>query len=151
MSAANAVAGAGAASAIAGAAIAGEVGGAEGVMGQLTTRVAVGTERRAPSAKKRKREAADFIDPTFFMTHEKPDNPEQTKLAQADAYLRVGAGDSTSQLQQAVLDLVEDERDGLRKSRSVLKWDQKKKKYVREHLGQAGASRPLFKRPGMID
>ena len=36
------------------------------------------------------------------------------------------------------LDLVEDEPDGLKKRRSVLKWDQKKRKYVREVLGQTG-------------
>jgi hypothetical protein len=95
--------------------------------------------RRASSTKKRKRDVADFIDPAFFLSHEKPGDPERAKLAQSDAYLRVGAGDNTSQLEQAVLDLVEDERDGVRKARSILKWDQKKRKYVREQLGHTGA------------
>ena len=41
-------------------------------------------------------------------------------------------------MDDAVMDLVEDEREGARKRQSVLKWDQKKKKYVRETLGQSG-------------
>ena len=34
------------------------------------------------------------------------------------------------------MDLIEDERDGISRQRSVIRWDQRKKKYVRESLGQ---------------
>ena len=36
------------------------------------------------------------------------------------------------------MDLVEDEKEGVRKRNSVLKWDHKRRKYVRETLGQSG-------------
>ena len=33
------------------------------------------------------------------------------------------------------MDLVEDEREGIQKRRSIVQWDAKKKKYVRQTLG----------------
>ena len=36
------------------------------------------------------------------------------------------------------MDIVEDERDGIQKRRSVVTWDKRKKKYVRETLGHVG-------------
>ena len=90
----------------------------------------------APPRKKRKREPNDYRDSAFYMAHERPVDKGALAAAASDEYLRVHAGER--KLDEAVLDLVEDERDGLKKRRSVLKWDQKKRKYVREVLGQTG-------------
>ncbi|KAL1508816.1 hypothetical protein AB1Y20_004911 [Prymnesium parvum] len=92
------------------------------------------------SKKKRKREAADFIDQNFYLSYEKPLDSAKNEVERADRYLRVNAGESRawSQLDNAVMDLVEDERDGVAKKRSILRWDQKKRKFVRETLGQTG-------------
>ena len=90
----------------------------------------------APPRQKRKREPIDYRDSAFYMAHERPVDKGALAAAASDEYLRVHAGER--KLDEAVLDLVEDERDGLKKRRSVLKWDQKKRKYVREVLGQTG-------------
>ena len=57
--------------------------------------------------------------------------------------MRINSGNGNSysgnsQLDNAVLDLVEDEREGVAKKRSILRWDQKKRKFVRETLGLKG-------------
>ena len=56
----------------------------------------------------------------------------------SDKFLRVNSGEKGHGLDDMVMDLVDDERDGLRKRQSVLKWDQKKRKYVREATGGQG-------------
>ena len=62
----------------------------------------------------------------------------------AEEFLRVGVGDRVDKLGEAVLDLLEDERDGIQRKRSVMRWDARKKKYVRETLGQVGAVADLL-------
>jgi hypothetical protein len=84
----------------------------------------------ARSKKQRKRmDAADFRDEGFYMSHEKYVAPEDAAAKAADAYLRVNAGErgrrtgtSGHDLDEAVMDLVEDEGDGMRKRASVLRW-----------------------------
>jgi hypothetical protein len=73
----------------------------------------------APPRQKRKREPNDYRDSAFYMAHERPVDKGALAAAASDEYLRVHAGER--KLDEAVLDLVEDERDGLKKRRSVLK------------------------------
>ena len=56
---------------------------------------------------------------------------KEQKTALTDSFLRVGKGDHGGQntLDAATMDLVEDEGREVSKRRSVLKWDQKKRKY----------------------
>ena len=98
----------------------------------------------APPASKRKKKATggadSFRDGEFWMGYEKDEDAATKAERRTDAFLRVHSGDNKAagRLDDAVMDLVEDEKDGVRKARSVLKWNQKKRKYVRETLGQQG-------------
>ena len=87
----------------------------------------------APGRKRRRLDASDFRDEGFYLAHERRVEEGEARTAAADAFLRVNAGERSRRggsggLDDAVMDLVEDERDGERKRQSVLKWDQRKKK-----------------------
>ena len=89
--------------------------------------------------RKKKRAADDFVDKQFYMEFYKEVDEEEKATKAADSYLRVNAGERGAKLDEATMDLVEDENgEASRKRHSVLKWDLKKKKYVRQVLGQTG-------------
>ncbi len=91
-----------------------------------------GAKRKGEGSTKKKKTTADDFRSEFYMSHTKPVDHETTD----EAYLRVDSGDTPNRLQRAVMDLIEDEREGISKKRSVVRWDARKKKYVREFLGQ---------------
>ncbi|EOD14477.1 hypothetical protein EMIHUDRAFT_196834 [Emiliania huxleyi CCMP1516] len=94
----------------------------------------------ASRKKAKKKSGDDFRDAGFFM----PMSKEAAPTDDAEEFLRVGVGDRVDKLGEAVLDLLEDERDGIQRKRSVMRWDARKKKYVRETLGQVGAVADLL-------
>jgi len=73
------------------------------------------------------------------------------KTRVSDSFLKVGSGDhgGGGALDEATLDLVEDEGREVSKRRSVLKWDQKKRKYV-ETTGYIVSRREDLKRRALI-
>ena len=95
-----------------------------------------GAKRKGEGSTKKKKTTADDFRSEFYMSHTKPVDHETTD----EAYLRVDSGDTPNRLQRAVMDLIEDEREGISKKRSVVRWDARKKKYVREFLGQVWRS-----------
>ena len=68
--------------------------------------------RRRSEEKQSKRGPESFRDAEYFMPAQRAEEPQLEAERAADAYLRVGAGDKLSKLDQAVMDLVEDEREG---------------------------------------
>ena len=72
----------------------------------------------------------------------------------ADKFLSVHAGENVGKgalgrVEDAVMDLVEDEKEGVRKAKSLLRWDHKRRKYVRETLGQSGIPQQWVRASGV--
>ena len=96
---------------------------------QAAAAVAVqgGGELVPKKKKRRSMSEADFQDATFFMAHTKCLDENAQEESGAESFLRVDAGNKASSLNQAVLDLIEDEREGIQAKRSLLRWDQRKR------------------------
>ena len=95
--------------------------------------VAVAESKSSTRSAKKKRTC--FRDDEFYMPFTRD---AEEDIDESEAFLRVGVGEKVDKLESAVLDLIEDEREGIQRRRSVMKWDARKKKYVRQTLGQVG-------------
>ncbi|CAI0395844.1 unnamed protein product [Linum tenue] len=77
-----------------------------------------------------KRKAQTFKDEEFFISSVPTNKHTEDGLS-----VRANEGFSSNRLEAAVLDLVADDKDGLKKQKSVYHWDKKGKKYIKLNNG----------------
>lgn len=91
----------------------------------------------------RKKNMRDFRDAAFFIESEATSNPEEMhRQHQIEASMQPSASSSIKgivgnalRLEEAMLDVVGDERDQLVQKQRMMRWDQSKRKYVQTTIG----------------
>ena len=95
--------------------------------------------------KKKLMRAEDFRDPNFFIDNEAVTNSEEAnRLRQIEASMQPSAATAgrgslmgqAARMEEAMLDIMGDENEQLVKKQRLMRWDQKKRKYIRTTVGE---------------
>jgi ATP-dependent RNA helicase DDX54/DBP10 len=97
----------------------------------------------AEKSRKKNMRGTDFRDTTFFIESEATSNPEEMhRQHQIEASMQPSASSSIKgivgnalRLEEAMLDVVGDERDQLVQKQRMMRWDRSKRKYVQTTVG----------------
>lgn len=96
-----------------------------------------------PAVSSKKKRAVSFRDNAFFLAPSKADRSEVPHTGEEE--LRVHGDGQASRIAAAVLDLNDDERAALGAKQAQIRWDRRKRKYVKQYLGleDLTSDRPL--------
>jgi len=93
------------------------------------------------SSKKRKREVTDFRDKEYYMSHYQQ-GVEAERGYGINGNSGIGSGSFIEQMGSATMDLMGDDDKALKKNqKGTLKWDTKKKRFIRETIGSDNKKR----------
>jgi len=93
------------------------------------------------SSKKRKREVTDFRDKEYYMSHYQQ-GVEAERGYGINGNAGVGSSSFIEQMGSATMDLMGDDDKALKKNqKGALKWDSKKKRFIRETIGSDNKKR----------
>lgn len=99
------------------------------------------TFKNLTTSKKRKRETTDFRDKEYYMSHYQQ-GVEAERGYEINENRNIGSNSFIEQMGTATMDLLSDETKNLTKnSKGALKWDKKKKKFIRETIGSDNKKR----------